>query len=66
MPKQLRTTKITASSTLTAGEVSRWLSQSYKDTDPVLMKCGGRNYTIVGIKTVKSIPVFMGRRGSTK
>ena len=64
MPEQLRTANVDASFSLTAGEVKNWLSQAFKDTDPVLLKCAGRNYRLVKIETVKSKPVLIGRRGT--
>jgi hypothetical protein len=62
MAKQLRVAKIDGSFSLTSGEVKNWLTQGFKDTDPVILKCNGRNYRLVGIKNVKSKPVMIGKR----
>ena len=63
MGKQLRVSKIDGKFTLTVVEVKNWLSQSFKDTDPVILKCGNKNYRLAKIDNVKSKPVLIGRRG---
>ena len=42
--RTLRVSKVDRSFSLTAGEVKNWLSQAFKDTDPVILKCNNKNY----------------------
>lgn len=61
--RTLRVAKVDRSFSLTAGEVKNWLSQAFKDTDPVILKCNNKNFRLVRIDTVGTKPVFIGRRG---
>ena len=63
MAKQLRVSKIDGSFTLTVIEVKNWLSQGFKDTDPVILKCGNKNYRLSRIDNIKAKPVLIGKRG---
>lgn len=63
MGKQLRVSKIDKSFCLTSSDVKNWLSQAFKDTDPVILKCNNKNFRLVRIDTVGTKPVLIGRRG---
>lgn len=63
MPKKLRISSVDSSFSLTAGEVKSWLSQAFKDTDPVILKCNNKNFRLVRIENVGNKPVMIGKRG---
>ena len=61
--RTLRVSKVDRSFSLTAGEVKNWLGQTFKDDEPVVLKCNNKNFRLAGLDTVAGKPVLIGRRG---
>jgi hypothetical protein len=62
MKRKLSVKNIDSSFCVTVREVKGWLGQ-FQDSDPIILKCGNKNFRLSSIKTVSAKPVLIGKRG---
>jgi len=62
MKRKLSVKNIDSSFCVTVREAKGWLGQ-FQDSDPIILKCGNKNFRLSSIKIVGSKPVLIGKRG---
>ena len=62
MKRKLSVKNIESSFCVTVREAKAWLG-NFQDGDPIILKCGNKNFRLSSITTVGSKPVLIGKRG---